>query len=344
MPSPEPSVELSVVIATHNRHAMLRRCLDSLAAQTADPASFEVIVADDASSDGTPEVVEGLATPYSLRLLRLSKHGQAGAQNAGIEVAAGTVCLTLDDDVIASPTLIAAHLAAHREDPHTIGIGPLTQAPIDGGDWFARSVSRGWAEHYENLAGRPARWTDCFGANVSLPRQALLEAGGIATDLDVAFDFDIALRLCQRGCVPRFLPTARGVHDDKGKGTRGMLRDAARQGAMHVELAKRYPDRAGELLSWRRGGRTERLLRRLALATRVHPVLLAACGRFLPGDGRKMIWLHFVNRLAFWGGVREVLTPPEWKLLTHAPARRAKLAMASPLGLVAVEAIERAPL
>ncbi|HYJ22790.1 MAG TPA: glycosyltransferase family 2 protein [Solirubrobacterales bacterium] len=336
--------ELSVVIATHNRHQMLRRCLDALATQTADPATFEVIVADDASSDGTPEVVEGLTTPYSLRLLRLSKHGQAGAQNAGIEAAAGIVCLTLDDDVIASPTLIAAHLEAHREDPRTIGVGALTQAPISEGDWFARSVARGWAEHYENLAGRPARWTDCFGANVSFPRQALLDAGGIATDLDVAFDFDIALRLCQRGCVPRFLPEAHGIHDDKGKGTRGMLRDAARQGAMHVELSRRYPDRAEELLNWRLGPRTERLFRRLALACKVHPVLLAAPGHLLPGDGRKMIWLHFVRRLAFWGGVREAVTKPEWKQLTHAPDRRTQLAMASPFGVVAVAAVEKAPL
>jgi glycosyltransferase involved in cell wall biosynthesis len=344
MPSPELSPELSVVIATHNRQRMLRRCLDSLAAQTADPASFEVIVADDASSDGTAEMVESLATPFGLRVLRLSKHGQAGAQNAGIEAAAGTVCLTLDDDVIASPTLIAAHLAAHREDPRTIGVGALTQAPIDDRDWFAQSVSRGWAEHYENLAGRPARWTDCFGANVSLPRQELLAVGGIATDLDVAFDFDIALRLCQRGCVPRFLPAAHGIHDDKAKGTRAMLRDAARQGAMHVELSKRYPDRAEELLNWRLGPRTERLFRRLALACRVHPVVLAAPGRLLPGEGRKMIWLHFVRRLAFWGGVREAVAKPEWKLLTHAPAPSTKLAMASPFGVVAVAAVERMPL
>jgi len=344
MPSPEPAVELSVIIATHNRRETLRRCLDSLAAQTADPATFEVIVADDASGDGTAEMVEGLMTPYRLRLLRLSKLGQAGAQNAAIEVAAGTVCLTLDDDVIASPTLIAAHLTAHREDPRTIGVGALTQAPIDDGDWFARSVSRGWAEHYENLAGRPARWTDCFGANVSLPRQALLDANGIATDLDVAFDFDIALRLCERGCVPRFLPDAHGIHDDRAKGTRAMLRDAARQGAMHVELSERYPDRAEELLNWQLGPRPELLCRRFALACRVHPVLLAPFGRFLPGEGRKMIWLHFVRRLAFWDGVREAVTAPEWKLLTHAPARRTKLAMVSPLGVVAIAAVERAPL
>ena len=43
-------IELSVLIATHERREILGRCLDSLAAQTADPAAFEVIVADDGSS------------------------------------------------------------------------------------------------------------------------------------------------------------------------------------------------------------------------------------------------------------------------------------------------------
>jgi GT2 family glycosyltransferase len=289
-------------------------------------------------------MVEGLRTPYRLRLLRLAQGGQAAAQNAAIEAAAGAICLTLDDDVIASPTLIAAHLAAHLEDPRTIGVGALTQAAIDEHEWFAQAVSRGWAEHYESLAGRAARWTDCFGANVSFPRRALVEAGGIATDLDVAFDFDIALRLCQRGCVPRFLPAAHGVHDDQSKGTRGMLRDVERQGAMHVELARRYPDHAGELLEWRLGSRTERLCRRLALTCRVSPVPLAALGRLLPGEGRKMIWLHFVRRLGFWRGVRTASAPAQWKLLIHAPARRTKLAMASPLGLIAIQAMEAGPL
>jgi GT2 family glycosyltransferase len=336
--------ELSVVIATHNRCQLLRRCLDSLAGQTADPASFEVIVADDASDDGTAAMVEALTTPYRLRLLRLSKRGQAGVQNAAIEVAFGTICLTLDDDVIAAPMLIAAHLDAHRQDPRTIGVGALSQPKVEFRNWFSRSAAHGWGEHYKSLATRPARWTDCFGANISFPRQALLEAGGIATDLDVAFDLDIALRLSQRGYVPRFLPAAHGTHDDGGKGPRGILRDAQRQGAMHVELAQRHPEHAGELLNWRLGGRGERLCRRLALAGRVPPVPLASLGRFVPGRGRKMVWLHFVHRLAFWRGVREATEPAQWALLTRDQAPGAKHAMAPPFGLAAIEFLEAVPL
>jgi glycosyltransferase involved in cell wall biosynthesis len=312
-----PAPELSVVIATHNRRAMLRRCLDSLAAQTADPASFEVVVADDGSRDGTAEMVERLDLPYPASVLRLSQRRQAAAQNAGIEAARGGACLTLDDDIVASPTLVQAHIEAHRANPRTIGVGALTQAPRAADGWFGEAVARGVVEHYEGLARREARWTDCFGANVSFPRQALLDAGGIATDLDVAYDFEIALRLSERGCVPRFLPDAHGIHDDDGKDVRASLRNAARQGRMHVELSRRYPDRLPELLDWGgAAGRVELELRRLFIALRAPAPPLASLGRILPGDGRKMIWLHFIRRAAFWQGVRASVSRRQWRELT----------------------------
>jgi len=314
---PETVPELSVIVASHNRRELLRRCLDSLAAQTEDPAGFEVIVADDGSGDGTEAMVEGLATPYRLRLLSLPKRGQAAAQNAGVEAAAAPVCLTLDDDVVASPALVAAHLAAHREDPRTIGVGALTQVLSASEDWFSEAMARGWSEHYRSLATRPARWTDCFGANVSLPREPLLEVGGIATDLDSGFDLEVALRLCDAGCVPRFLPEAQGVHDDTAKRTDGVVRDAWRQGVTFVELDRRYPGRVGELVEWGRGaGRAELLARRLALALRVPPALLIRLGHLLPGRGRKMVWLHFVLRLAVWRGVRANVDRRRWRSLT----------------------------
>ena len=97
--------ELSVLIATRNRRDLLRRCLDSLAEQTADPARFEVIVADDGSGDGSAAMTEELETPFRLRLLRLGGGGQAAAQNAALELAEGAACLFLDDDVVASPEL-----------------------------------------------------------------------------------------------------------------------------------------------------------------------------------------------------------------------------------------------
>jgi glycosyltransferase involved in cell wall biosynthesis len=316
MSASEPKVELSVIVASHERRELLRRCLDALAQQTADPASFEVVVAIDGSTDGTAEMAAALRTPFRLRVLDLEKRGHAAVQNAAIEVAEGNFCLLLDDDVIASPELVAAHLEAHRREPQTIGVGALTQAPVAAKDWFAHSFVRGLREHYEDLERRDARWTDCYGANVSFPRQTLLDLGGVSTDLPAAKDFDLAYRLYRAGCTPRYLARAHGVHDDQKRYDR-MLRDVRRQGRMHVELATRFPEAAPTLLDWRgNAGPKELALRRAAIALRLPAIPLAWPGRFLPGDGRKMIWQHFVGRLAFWSGVRTGLNRHSWGLVT----------------------------
>jgi GT2 family glycosyltransferase len=323
MPSPEPTVELSVIVASHERRELLRRCLDSLIAQTADPASFEVVVTIDGSTDGTAEMAAAMQTPFRLRVLQLEKGGHAAAQNAAIEIAEGDVCLLLDDDVIASPELVAAHIEAHRHDPRTIGVGALTQEPVAARDWFAHSFARGFSEHYEDLERREARWTDCYGANISFPRRTLLELGGVSTDLPAAKDFDLAYRLYRAGCKPRYLPRAHGVHDDQKRYDR-MLANVRRQGTMHVELATRFPEAAPTLLDWRgNAGPTELALRRVAIALRLPAVPLAWPGRFLPGNGRKMIWQHFVGRLAFWSGVRSGLSRRSWALVVSGQVAKA---------------------
>jgi glycosyltransferase involved in cell wall biosynthesis len=313
----EQAPELSVIVASHNRRELLRRCLESLAAQTQDPATFEVIVADDGSSDGSAEMAEAFEAPYRLRVLGLEKQGHAAAQNAAIAVAEASFCLLLDDDVVASPELVAAHLEALHENPLAIGIGALTQERVAADDWYAHAFARGWSEHYEELAGREARWTDCYGANLSFAREKLVEIGGVSIDIAAAKDFDLAFRLYRAGCVPTYVSRAHGVHDDQKRFGR-MLFDARRQGAMHVELARRYPEAAPTLLDWSAGaGPREIALRRVAIACHLPPTPIARLGRFLPGEGRKMIWLHFVRRFAFWSGVRRSVSHHTWALVTH---------------------------
>jgi GT2 family glycosyltransferase len=315
--TPAQARELSVIVATHNRRSLLRRCLEALSRQTQDPATFEVIVADDGSEDGSAEMVESLQTPYSLHLVKLEKSGHAAAQNAALALATAPFCLLLDDDVVASPELVAGHIEGHRRAPAAIGIGALTQEPVAVNDWYAHAFARGWTEHYEGLAEREAHWSDCYGANLSFPRQAIEEIGGVSTDIPSAKDFDLALRLRAAGCTPAYFPRAHGVHDDQKRSDR-MLVDARRAGTMHVELSQRFPWAGPELLDWGAdAGPRELALRRALIAVRLPLSPLAWLGRFVPGDGRKMIWLHFTRRLAFWSGVRQRLSRHSWALVVH---------------------------
>jgi len=314
MPTETPQV--SVILATHNRRELLRRCLDSLAKQTLDPAEFEVIVADDGSSDGSAEMVEAYEAPYPLRVLKEGRLGHAATQNKALEAATGPIGLLLDDDIIADPPLLEAHIAAHRRDPKIVGIGALTQQPVDANDWYARAYARGWNEHLEELSHRPTELSDCYGGNLSFPRETMLEIGGVATDLPAAYDYDMGFRLSQVGCKPVFIAAAHGVHDDQ-KGAARILHDAQRSGRACMVLGDRYPELTPELLDWHAGasGR-ETGLRRLAMSLHVPPLALAKAGRLIPGRGRKMFWLHLVRRFAFWLGVQEQATPSQWAALS----------------------------
>ena len=90
------TIQISVVIPVHNRSALLRRALKSVAAQTRAPN--EVIIVDDGSIEDIGQVVGeiGLETARVIRLPVQS--GPGAARNAGITAATGTYIALLDSD------------------------------------------------------------------------------------------------------------------------------------------------------------------------------------------------------------------------------------------------------
>ncbi len=92
-------MKVSVVITTYNQAEYLEECVESVLCQTY--RNFEVILVDDASSDGTDIIVEKLArsNPEKIRTIRFRENkGQASAWNAAIELVDGEVVSFLDGD------------------------------------------------------------------------------------------------------------------------------------------------------------------------------------------------------------------------------------------------------
>ena len=308
---------LSVVIATHNRRERLRRCLEALMGQSQDPQSFEVIVSVDGGDDGSAEMAERLETPFRLRVLRRDKAGKAAALNAATEAAEGSACLFLDDDVIASPELVAGHIDAHAENSQALGIGVLEQPPPSGRNWFGSAYAVAWNKRYAALAQKRPDWPDCYGGNFSAPRGALLEVGGFDTELAAVEDIEIGYRLCEKGCVPRYLPDAHGIHDDH-KSRKRILAAGIGYGAFCAEFTERRPAVRPKLLGWFLDTTPrEVLLRRVLLSLRVPPAAVAPLGRLIPGAGRRQIWFGFVSRYAFWRGVRGATGRERWLQTTR---------------------------
>ena len=107
--------DFSVVIATHNRRHLLARAIISALAQ--DIGAPEVVVVDDASSDGTARYVT-TAFP-DVRFHRMEHQGGPGpCRNTGIELATGQWVVILDDDDELRPDAlrtIATRLSAFAE-------------------------------------------------------------------------------------------------------------------------------------------------------------------------------------------------------------------------------------
>jgi len=91
---------ISVVVAFFNNEDDLGDCLDSIAAQTF--ADLEVIMVDDASSDGSAEIARAkAAADPRFTLLQPEHGGPGGARNRGVERARGEYLAFVDgDDVL----------------------------------------------------------------------------------------------------------------------------------------------------------------------------------------------------------------------------------------------------
>lgn len=101
--------DISVVLSTYNRSAMLAGALESVLGQERPCARFEVIVADNNSTDATREVVEShIARGHTnLRYVFEPRQGVSFARNAGIANARGPVIAFADDDVRVAKDWIA---------------------------------------------------------------------------------------------------------------------------------------------------------------------------------------------------------------------------------------------
>ncbi len=105
-------IDVSVIMAAWNAEATLSRAIQSALAQSG--VSVEVIVADDASTDGTAHIAAGFAS-QNVQLLTLGRNaGPAAARNAAMAVARGHWIAVLDADDAYLPGRLASLLTAAR--------------------------------------------------------------------------------------------------------------------------------------------------------------------------------------------------------------------------------------
>ncbi len=109
--------DVTVVIPTRNRSHMLRRALHSALGQRG--VDLQVVVVDEASTDGTPELLARIADDRLVVVRHDRPRGVAAARNAGVAVAAGRWVAFLDDDDVWAPEKVRTSIQALADAPGT---------------------------------------------------------------------------------------------------------------------------------------------------------------------------------------------------------------------------------
>jgi len=193
-------VEVTVVVPTRNRAAMLRQALRSVAAQRG--VDLEAVVVDDGSTDATPAVAAGMGD----RRLRLIRHqrpqGVSAARNRGIAEARGRWVAFLDDDDVWAPEKLASQLAAaERDDRAWVVTGAVS---VDEG---LRVLAAEPPLAPERIVADLDRYNSVpAGASNVLARAELLAVtGGFDLRLRHMADWDLWIRLGRAG-IPATVP------------------------------------------------------------------------------------------------------------------------------------------
>jgi glycosyltransferase involved in cell wall biosynthesis/peptidoglycan/xylan/chitin deacetylase (PgdA/CDA1 family) len=311
--------EISVVIPTYNRFALLEQCLAALSRQS-QPSLFEVIVVDDGSTDETPRFLEAVSAPFELRIETQPNRGQAAARNRGAAAASSPYCLFVDDDVTFAEDFVALHLEAQRANGGIAALGPLRLRHSPNANPLSRHVALTWDRHASEAATRERRATyrDCWSGNLSVPSEAFLEVGGFAEDLPRNEDVELGFRLARAGLRFRYVPRAVAVADFPSE-TSEVAGDLEREGAADVELYKRHPAilEALDLGLYCEYPRRLQWGIRALVGLRAPVGLLVAAGARLARGQRADAWFELVTRYCYWRGVRSAMpSRGEWRRTT----------------------------
>lgn len=182
---PEPIV--TVIVCTYNRAELLKGVLQSLAGQTADKSSYEVIIVDNNPTDDTEKVSHSFVEQYpNFRYAKELNQGLSYARNRGWKEAIGKYVGYIDDDAIASQDWVEQIINFTLRHPEIKAFGgpyfgySIAKMP----DWIPSDFGTcnfGQEEHPITLGHE---WVT--GSNMIFEKTFLETIGGFRTDLGMA--------------------------------------------------------------------------------------------------------------------------------------------------------------
>ena len=239
------AIALSIIVPSYNARDLLADCLQSIY-QNPPNEPYEIIVIDDASADGTSEMVRSRFPDARLISNEVNRH-YATSNNRAIKIARGQFLYLLNSDTIVLPNALDQMLAFLREHPDAGAVGSkllngdntiqwsVKSLPNPGSALFgARSIvtrlfpnnrfSRKHLLHLDRNLTEPFIAGYVSSASIMMPRHVVDEVGELDRRLSYHVDADYCKRIADAGYKCYYLPTAAIIHLDHKGGTMVSLR------------------------------------------------------------------------------------------------------------------------
>lgn len=197
---------ISVIIPAYNEEEYIGKTLESLVRQK-DAPPFEVIVVDNASTDGTSKVAHSFADRLKIRVIAEKRKGRGAARKTGFDAAKGYILFSTDADTILPPNWLKG-LSEAISKP---GVAAVT------GSYIIRDCST-HINFFHNLL-----WPACFhtyrwivgnywlsGFNSAIRADIYRKSGGFKAGIDAQEDSELTSRIRHLGKI-RYMPEVRVI-------------------------------------------------------------------------------------------------------------------------------------
>ncbi len=187
---------MSVLIGCWNNASTLRSAAQSILTQTL--TDLELVIVDDGSTDATPQVAAELqAADARVRYLPLTHMGISGSLNEGLRAARAQFVAFQDADDWSEPARLQRELEVLEQRPEVVAVGCRMREVDGSGTELAPRTSFAAGDVNETLM----RFNPIPNSCAMVRRRTVLDAGGFDPRYLYAMDYDLWLRLAERGTI-----------------------------------------------------------------------------------------------------------------------------------------------
>ena len=202
-----PARPLTVLMSVRNGEPYVEDAVKSILGQT--DGDFEFLVVDNASTDGSREIIQSFGD-HRIRLVVLSEDvGQAAALNLGLEMTASRYIARMDADDVSQASRLESQMGFLRDNPEVALLGSWTR--IIGADG-EHVVDRRTPTDSDALHGELLFRNVFAHSSVVFSREAVMALGGYPMHARAAQDYALWLEIALRhrmAIIPEFLVSIR---------------------------------------------------------------------------------------------------------------------------------------